>query len=159
MTSLARLRVSNANTSFIAPSSGKNGKPFSTSENKNKTMMTTTTMMMGNSRQVSSHRGHRRGRGKRARAAGSLASSSSEEEKKLAIASEFQLSPLEPSSAVGTHLKKVLERDPNRFEEELDKQLRAWVEERELDKNTNVAPPSSSSSSSSSIGRMNTIEK
>ena len=120
MTSLARLAASNANNaSFIAPSSGKNGKPFSTSENKNKTMMMMPTMMMmmGNSRQVSSHRGHRRGRGKRARAAGSSASSSSsEEEKKLAIASEFQLSPLEPSSAVGTHLKKVLERDPNRFE-------------------------------------------
>ena len=154
MTSLARLAASNANnTSFIAPSSGKNGKPFSTSENKNKTMMMMPTMMMmmmGNSRQVSSHRGHRRGRGKRARAAGSSASSSSsDEEKKLAIASEFQLSPLEPSSAVGTHLKKVLERDPNRFEEELDKQLRAWVEERELDKNTNAASPSSSSSSSS----------
>tara|TARA_X000001036_G_scaffold425145_1_gene451026 strand:+ start:404 stop:2086 length:1683 start_codon:yes stop_codon:yes gene_type:complete len=162
MTSLARLAASNANNaSFIAPSSGKNGKPFSTSENKNKTMMMMPTMMMGNSRQVSSHRGHRRGRGKRARAAGSSASSSSsEEEKKLAIASEFQLSPLEPSSAVGTHLKKVLERDPNRFEEELDKQLRAWVEERELDKNTNAASPSSSSSSSSSssIGRMNTID-
>ena len=43
-------------------------------------------------------------------------------------ASAFQLSPMQPSSAVGTHLRNVLERDPNAFEDALEKQLRLWAE-------------------------------
>ena len=43
-------------------------------------------------------------------------------------ASTFQLSPMQPSSAVGTHLRNVLERDPNAFEDALEKQLRRWAE-------------------------------
>jgi murein tripeptide amidase MpaA len=42
-------------------------------------------------------------------------------------ASAFQLSPMQPSSAVGTHLRNVLERDPNAFEDALEKQLRLWA--------------------------------
>ena len=35
---------------------------------------------------------------------------------------------MQPSSAVGTHLRNVLERDPNAFEDALEKQLRLWAE-------------------------------
>ena len=120
------------------------------------------TMMMMNSRQVSNS--HHRRRAKRgtllpvaAAAAASSGSSSDrstkgrEEEEKNATASEFQLSPLEPSSAVGTYLRKVLERDPNAFEEALDEQLRAWaLEEEEEEKNSTFSSSSSSQSPSSS---------
>jgi hypothetical protein len=124
-------------------------------------------MMMMNSRQVSNSR-HRR-RAKRgtllpvAAAAASSGSSSDrstkgrreeEEEEKNATASEFQLSPLEPSSAVGTHLRKVLERDPNAFEEALDEQLRVWaLEEEEEEKNSTFSSSQSSSSTSGSSAR------
>lgn len=118
--------------------------------------------MMKNSRQVSNshHRRRRAKRGTLLAVAAAAASSGStkgrreeDEEEKNATASEFQLSPLEPSSAVGTHLRKVLERDPNAFEEALDEQLRAWAleeEEEEEEKNSTFSSSSSQSSSSTS---------
>ena len=51
-----------------------------------------------------------------------------EEKERNFTASAFQLSPMQPSSAVGTHLRNVLERDPNAFEDALEKQLRLWAE-------------------------------
>ena len=51
-----------------------------------------------------------------------------EENERNFTASTFQLSPMQPSSAVGTHLRNVLERDPNAFEDALEKQLRLWAE-------------------------------
>ena len=51
-----------------------------------------------------------------------------EENERNFTASAFQLSPMQPSSAVGTHLRNVLERDPNAFEDALEKQLRLWAE-------------------------------
>ena len=130
------------------------------------------TMGMMNSRQVSNSHRRRAKRGRTllpvaaAAAAASSGSSSDrrteegrrreeEDEKNAATASEFQLSPLEPSSAVGTHLRKILERDPNAFEEALDEQLREWAldeEEEEEEKNPTFFSSSSSSQSSSSSG-------
>ena len=84
-----------------------------------------------NRRQVSSRR-------RFIKAAATSSSSSSEESKndpafdeekeRNFTASAFQLSPMQPSSAVGTHLRNVLERDPNAFEDALEKQLRLWAE-------------------------------
>jgi len=121
------------------------------------------TMMMMNSRQVSnnSHRRRRAKRGTLLAVAAAAASSGStkgrreeeDEEEKNATASEFQLSPLEPSSAVGTHLRKVLERDPNAFEEALDEQLRVWALEEEEEKNSTFSSSQSSSSTSGSSAR------
>ena len=54
--------------------------------------------------------------------------SSFDENERNFTASAFQLSPMQPSSAVGTHLREVLERDPNAFEDALEKQLRLWGE-------------------------------
>ena len=54
--------------------------------------------------------------------------SSFDENERNFTASAFQLSPMQPSSAVGTHLREVLERDPNAFEDALEKQLRLWAE-------------------------------
>ena len=51
-----------------------------------------------------------------------------EENERNFTASAFQLSPMQPSSAVGTHLRNVLERNPNAFEDALEKQLRLWAE-------------------------------
>ena len=51
-----------------------------------------------------------------------------ENERNFTSSSAFQLSPMQPSSAVGTHLRNVLERDPNAFEDALEKQLRLWAE-------------------------------
>ena len=128
-----------------------------------KNSMPMTTMMM-NSRQVSNNSHHRRRRAKRgtllAVAAAAASSGSTkgrreeeDEEEKNATASEFQLSPLEPSSAVGTHLRKVLERDPNAFEEALDEQLRVWALEEEEEKNSTFSSSQSSSSTSGSSAR------
>jgi len=84
-----------------------------------------------NRRQVSSHR---RLITRKAAATSSLEESSKnddssfEENERNFTASAFQLSPMQPSSAVGTHLREVLERDPNAFEDELEKQLRLWEE-------------------------------
>ena len=79
-----------------------------------------------NRRQVSSHRRLI----KAAATSSSLESkndSFDEENERNMTASAFQLSPMQPSSAVGTHLRNVLERDPNAFEDELEKQLRLWA--------------------------------
>jgi len=132
-----------------------------------KTYSSGTMGTMMNSRQVSNSHRRRAKRGTllpvAAAAAASSGSSSDrrteegrreeEEEKKAATASEFQLSPLEPSSAVGTHLRKVLERDPNAFEEALDEQLRVWALEEEEEKNSTFSSSQSSSSTSGSSAR------
>lgn len=79
-----------------------------------------------NRRQVSSHRRLI----KAAATSSSLESkndSFDEENERNMTASAFQLSPMQPSSAVGTHLRNVLERDPNAFEDALEKQLRLWA--------------------------------
>ena len=80
-----------------------------------------------NRRQVSSHR-----RLIKAAATSSSVESKNdafdEENERNMTASAFQLSPMQPSSAVGTHLRNVLERDPNAFEDALEKQLRLWAE-------------------------------
>ena len=132
-----------------------------------KTYSSGTMGTMMNSRQVSNSHRRRAKRGTllpvAAAAAASSGSSSDrrteegrreeEEEKKAATASEFQLSPLEPSSAVGTHLRKILERDPNAFEEALDEQLRVWALEEEEEKNSTFSSSQSSSSTSGSSAR------
>ena len=131
-----------------------------------KTYSSGTMGTMMNSRQVSNSHRRRAKRGTLLAVAAAAASSGSssdrrteegrreeEEEKKAATASEFQLSPLEPSSAVGTHLRKILERDPNAFEEALDEQLRVWALEEEEEKNSTFSSSQSSSSTSGSSAR------
>jgi hypothetical protein len=87
---------------------------------------------------IAHHRQNRRQVSSRRRLIKAAATSSSsseskndsfdEENERNMTASAFQLSPMQPSSAVGTHLRNVLERNPNAFEDALEKQLRLWAE-------------------------------